>query len=237
VKTLELRYESVEALQSDAAANLAKARAFLLGEHEVAERERCELMLVRPDDGRHLTLQAEAVWCGPDGVGLELIGFGEEVRRAIDAFAESSPAEADAPEGAGVDRRPRTLQERIRSLNLRERDDVARHGSLSERVALERIFTNAVWEGLLANPQLTPPEVVRIAKNGTLPRPLVGTIVANPSWLGVPEVQRALLGNPRCGGPHLEKVLRALKPPELVRLSQSCPYRPEVKATALRLLR
>lgn len=51
-----------------------------------------------------------------------------------------------------------------------------------ERVALERAFGGAVWEALLQNPQLTATEVAHIAKNGTLPKPLVGAIVANAGW-------------------------------------------------------
>lgn len=231
MKTLELRHESASALLADAE-NLKKARAFVRGAHELEVRERCRLELVHPEHGGRLALDAEAVWVGPDGVGLELVELDDELRAQIAAFAE--PDRAD--EVRSPARGPRNLHERMRSLSLREREEIARHGALPERVALERAYGGAVWEGLLQNPQLTPPEVARIAKNGTLPKPLVAGIVANASWLANPEVQRALLGNPRCGGQHLERVLRALKPVELVRLAQHCPYRQEVRSLAQKLL-
>jgi hypothetical protein len=233
VTTLELRYESLDALRADVDANLKKARAFVRGSHALGERERCELVLVHPQHDGRLTLQAEAVWVGPDGVGLELLEF-DSAKPSIEAFAaEGSAADAETDEGAN--RQVRNLHDKMRHLSLREREEIARRGSLSERVALERAFGGAVWEGLLQNPQLTPPEVMRIAKNGTLPKPLVGIIVGNASWLANAEVQRALLGNPRCTGANLERVMRALKPAEVVRLSQVCPYRSEVKAMAQKL--
>ena len=62
-------------------------------------------------------------------------------------------------------------------------------GGLSERVALERMVGPHVWEALLRNPRLTIPEAARIARKGTLPRPLVETIAQSGAWLAAPEVQ------------------------------------------------
>ena len=113
---------------------------------------------------------------------------------------------------------------------------MARHGPITERVALERAFGSSVWEALLQNPTITPPEIARIAKMGTLPKPLVNVIVNHAAWISIPEVQRALLSNPRCGGADLERVLRSLKPSELARVGQQSSYRGEVRSAALRLV-
>ena len=128
------------------------------------------------------------------------------------------------------------MHERVRGLSIREREQMARQGALTERVALERCYGNAVWDGLLQNPQLTPSEVARISKNGTLNRPLVQAIVGNAAWLAVPEVQRALLGNPRVGGPQLDRVLRAMSRGDLERLLSLNVYRAEVRQAAAKLL-
>jgi hypothetical protein len=112
---------------------------------------------------------------------------------------------------------------------------MARSGTLPERVALERHFGGAVWEGLLQNPGITLPEVVRIAKNGGLPKPLVNVIVSNAAWLSKPEVRRALLSNPRVDGMHLDRVLRATPRSECAQVARSTAYRPAVRTRARQL--
>jgi hypothetical protein len=82
-------------------------------------------------------------------------------------------------------------------MNAPQRDKLARTGTLTERTALERAFGSLLWDSLLSNAQITPPEVARIAKNGTVSQPTLNQIVANSAWLTKPEVRRALLSNPR----------------------------------------
>jgi len=113
---------------------------------------------------------------------------------------------------------------------------MARQGTLSERVALERAYGAAVWDALLSNASLTGPEVARIAKNGNVTQPHLKLIVANASWLTKAEVRRALLTSPRLTEPQIEKVLRALPPAELRQLPQQTAYAPKVRAVARRLL-
>lgn len=248
MRTLRLIYESHESLALDCERSLCKARAFVAGATGLAARERCLLEIAvanATDEG--FCLDAEAVWIDAAGVGLELLGLDSAkkadllqfVRDGSGAAKRESVACGDAERPGDPapppDAIPQNVHERIRSLSAREREAMARRGSLPERVALERAYAGAVWEGLLQNPQLTPPEVARIAKNGTLPRPLVGIVVSNSGWLATPEVQRALLSNPRCAGPQLERVLRAMPRGELSRLVQHCPYRAEVRTLARKL--
>lgn len=131
---------------------------------------------------------------------------------------------------------PRNVQERIRKLNMREREAMARGGTLTERVALERAYGAVVWDGLLANAALTGPEVARIAKNGNATIPHLTLIVNNPAWLSKGEVRRALLTNPRLTTPQIERVLRALPPAELKQLPKQTAYAPKVRAVAMRML-
>jgi hypothetical protein len=192
----------------------------------------CELCIVHPTTAAELRLEAEAVWVKADepgaGVGLELRMTPDTAQR----LGEFPDAASETPD----ERVSRNVYERVRSLSSRERETMARQGSLMERVALERTYGSSVWEGLLSNPQLTPPEVMRIAKNGTLPQPLAGAIVANAGWLAQPEVQRALLGNPRVIGVHLDRVLRAMSRTDLLRLVQTGGNRPAVRTAAKKIL-
>jgi hypothetical protein len=243
VKALLLSYESVQSFATDYEHNLRKGRAFVSGADGLAERDRCTLKIVIPESGAEVGLSAEAVWIGPAGIGLAFVDFDAAAKAKLDEMAKLAEAENDDGEerdegndtsdvgAAGAPRRmgPRNLYERMRNLTISQREEMARHGALAERVALERAFGGVVWEGLLQNPSISSAEVARIARHGTLPKPLVNIIVNNPGWLSVPEVQRALMTNPRCSGPHLERVVRSIDHHELTRLAQNCPYRSEVR--------
>lgn len=238
---LLLTYESLEALSRAYDSDLRKGRAFVVGATGPGEREPCVVVLVHPTTGARHAAPAEVVWVKRDapgaGVGVALRDFDDAARAALQAFITSPPPAEAADEGdASGERAARNIHDRVRGLTMRERETMARQGTLPERVALERCFGSSVWEGLLQNPQLTPPEVARIAKNGTLPRPLVGLLVGNAAWLAQGEIQRALLGNPRVGGAHLDRVLRALTRPELERVPSMTHHRHEVRQAARRLL-
>ncbi len=256
---LALTYPDPEALAKDYQSNLRKGRAFVPGAAGVCPRERCELRLEHPSQGRTLTLPAEAVWIGDAGVGLELLALSDDQRRALESFArpEAPPLEAHeaAPSstelggesrgeagprsdpGSQGGRKIRNLHDRVRELSIEERDALARKGSLPERTALHRRYGSSVFEALLHNPQITTREVGAIAKSGSLPPALLNLIAGNRSWLADASVSGALLASPRVSGPLLDRVLRALPPSDLARLANSVATRHAVRSAAKRLVR
>jgi hypothetical protein len=229
-----LTLDSVERLMALFESELRHRRLFVAGKFALGARERCSLVILDAQS-RAFCVEAEAVYIrleDPEaGVGLDLVGLDSAKLAELEVFVhqktEDPPATATGP---------RNLYERIRQLSLRERDAVARLGLLSDRIALERVYGSSVWEALLQNPQLTLPEVAHIAKNGTLPIPLVAAIVANHGWMASGEVRRALLGNPRASGPHLDRVLKATPRAELKQIAQMSPYRTQVRAAAKKLV-
>jgi hypothetical protein len=247
---LELRPQTLDALRAELP-NLLKRRAFVAGAECAVMRTACGLSIVHPVTGAKLVLAAEVVFAEPagprKGVGVEL--------RAIDAttltaFVEGTASEAanaaepvssvvasPAPDDEDRDGRAKSLYEKVRTFSARERETCARSGALPERIALERCFGSSVWEGIVQNPQVTPPEVARIARNGTLPKNVLGIIVANGAWLSIGEVQRALLSNSRVKGSELDRVLRALAPSELRRVVQQTAYRAVVRQAAQKLVK
>lgn len=260
----ELAPESLDELRRCFERELRHKRAFIPGCFTAEEQQLCLFVLVRPA-GLRFEIEAKVVYAKRDepfaGVGLELVGLSgakntellaflnaPEPMNALPSSVESRPGSEPlestepsssaetTPIGASNARRPKNLYERIRELSLRERDQVARDGALSERVALERTFGSSIWEALLQNPQLTHPEVAHIAKNGTLSVPLIANIVANSSWLQSGEVRRALLSNPRLNGAHLERVLRAMPRWDLKQLAQLSSARQQVRLAAKKLL-
>jgi hypothetical protein len=128
------------------------------------------------------------------------------------------------------------LHERMRSLTSAEQQRLAATGSLQERTMLERLYGPNVWEALLTSGRLSPPEVARIAKKGTVPRTLLELIGANGSWLSSPLVQRALLSNPRCPTQVVTRALQALPRRDLQLVPQQTAYPPQVRQAAKTML-
>ncbi len=169
---------------------------------------------------------------------------GEEL--SDDAMSEEPNADTDDAEdedalddGSG---KPRDVQremmhERLRKLSQVEQQKVARQGDLSDRVMLERLYGKAVWEGLLHNPWLTVPEVARMARKGTMPRPMDELILDNASWVQQGSVRRALLGNPRVSTEGVLKILRTMPKHELKALTKSTAYAAQIREAARKLLK
>jgi len=140
-------------------------------------------------------------------------------------------------EDAAARKIPRNVHERLRGLTLAQQVRLAQTGELTERIVLERMYGKGVWEPLLRNPRITGPEVARIARMGSLPRPQVETIVSNGTWLQVPEVRRALLSNPRLGTDQILRVLRLLPKHELKLAATQTAYPFPVRDAAKRMIR
>lgn len=151
---------------------------------------------------------------------------------------EDGSDEEHGVEGADARRNlSKERQERMRNLSVAERMKVARGPILDDRVLLERIYGSGVWDALLRNSKITIPEVARMARKGTLPRPLLDLIVDNESWIRQSLVRRSLLGNPRLSSDAAVKVLRTLPPRELKLVPQQTAYPATVRAAAQRLMR
>jgi hypothetical protein len=236
---LEFRPSTIDALRAEVP-NLLKRRAFVMGAECAEMRQACGFSIVHPVTGARLQFPAEVVWSeasGPrKGVGVELRAVDAN---ALTAFVENVavPERDERDERDEGDARSKSLYEKVRAYSAREREVCARTGALPERIALERCYGSSVWDGIVQNPQVTPPEVARIARNGTIPKSVLGVIVANAAWLSIGEVQRALLSNPRVKGSELDRVLRALAPAELRRVAQQTAYRSVVRQAAQKLVK
>jgi hypothetical protein len=203
----------------------------------------CVVVLVDPR-GRELELAGRTVWCGDGGVGVQLDGFDRVLRERIETWlAEKPPADEAADEaaadekdadGAGI---ARNVYERMRNLPMAQQLKHAREGELAERIALERLYGKTVWEALLRNPRISPPEVARIARMGQLPRPLLELIAGTTAWLRAPEVRRALLANLRLPADAVPRILRLLPKHELKLMPTQTSYPSSVRDAARRLLK
>ena len=125
----------------------------------------------------------------------------------------------------------------IRGLSANEQIKMARSGEQPDRVILERLYGKQVWEALLSNPRLTVPEVAKIARKGTVPKPMLDLILGNATWVQAPPVRRALLSNPRIGADGVTKVLRATPKHELKLMQKTTAYAAPVREAARKILK
>jgi hypothetical protein len=130
-----------------------------------------------------------------------------------------------------------TRQERLRHLSAAEQVKVARRGELADRLAVERMYGKQVWEALLHNPRLTIPEVAKIARKGTVPKPVLDIILDNAGWIKADAVRRALLSNPKIGADSVMKLLRITSKHELKTIEKGSAYGAIVRDAARKLLR
>lgn len=244
-RTVELELAGQPALARD----LVAGGVFVPGV-TLAMGEDIELLL-RGATGE-LRLRATCVWVnGDQGSGLQLFGCDADMKQRISELAQAAetpaadeapaadeePAEQTEDDEKGDKRLPANVHERLRGLTLAQQLKVAHHGEVSERIVLERLYSKNVWEALLRNPRLTGPEVARIARMGSLPRPLLELVVNNGGWMQIPEVRRALLSNPRLGTDQIIRILRLLPKHELKLAAIQTAYPLAVRDVAKRILK
>ncbi len=184
-------------------------------------------LVVRGQDSE-LVLAARVVFVNSTGAGLELACTAEQ-KRQLQALA--------APEAGSKKKLARNVHERMRGLTLVQQTKKASHGETSERIVLERMYGKTVWDPLLRNPRITTPEVARIARMGSLSRPLIELICSNGAWLQIPEVRRALLSNPRLGADQASRIVRLLPKHELKLACTQVGYPQVVREAAKRVVR
>jgi hypothetical protein len=212
--------------------NLERGSVVAAGAAGLAVGAFCDVELVFPS-GETATLPARAVLATDAGTVLAFDGFDRAALQRLLAAPEPGPAVDGGESEAEPEEVPSaTVQERLRGLPVVEQLRVAREGSVTERIALERLYGKTVWEALLRNTRITAPEVARLAKMGTMPRPLLELIVANPAWLQVPQIRRALLSNGRLSQDMVQRVLALLPRNELKLVPQNTAYPPAVRMAA-----
>jgi hypothetical protein len=260
-----IEFDSDQQLVDEYAARMNRGFVMARGVMHLGAGAPCDVVLMHPMTGHMLSLRARVAEVDAEqGIVCKFEGFGDSVHQQIRDFidlypgtkalresvapAPAEPEAAESPEAAEADEGsekdplllrteiPAHVHQRLRSLPVHEVHKIARSGQMHERVALERIYGKAVWEPLLQNPNLTAPEVARIAKMGSLPKPLIDMICNHAGWLTKSLVRRALLSNPRLAGRALTKVLRALPKNELKMVPTNAAYPYRIRDAATRLL-
>jgi hypothetical protein len=213
------------------AGDLAAGGVFVPG-CAVALHAECDLVVRQGVE--EVRVAARVVFANAQGAGLQLVDAEAKSRILVLIGKRETETGSEEEEEAHV---YVNMHERLRNLSIAEQVKIAQRGQVAERIVLERTYGKTVWEPLLRNPRLTPPEVARIARMGALPRPLLELILANGAWLQVPEVRRALLANPGLGTDQILRVLRLVPKHELKIAATQTAYPIAVRDCARRLMR
>lgn len=219
--SLLVTFMDEDELQSAHQQELSRGRAQVWGKHDVKPGETCAVVMVHPESGESVEVDAKVESVDEDGVNVKF-PVTPLVRNRLNKFM-------------GL-RDGRSLQQRVRQLRGNARKQLALHGDLSERTALERAFGKEVWDALLDNPNLTVGEVVRLARIGSMPLPLVEKIVSNNAWAKVPQIRRALFTNRRLDTKSINRLLRFTPASELRLIPEQTAYPPAVRQAARRLM-
>jgi uncharacterized protein (TIGR02266 family) len=234
-QSFKVKFDDVDAFSQEFESNLCHGGTFVRGATGLTEGDDIDIALVHPQSSAELEYKAVVVWVteeGDDaGAGVAIRDFGPTKRDEIGAFIRSGPR---APRS--YHENVENLHERLRKLSVPEQQKVAKGGDVNERIQLERIYGKLVWEPILRNPRVTVPEVARISRMGSLPKPLFDIIAANTAFLRVPQIRRALLANPKTPPNLVDKVLKLAPRAELRMMPSQPTYSRAVRDKARKLL-
>jgi hypothetical protein len=152
-------------------------------------------------------------------------------------FDDDDAADGGDGQGRATELQSFNKQAKLRHLNAAQQLKVARTGELADRIAVERLYGKQVWDALLHNPRLSTPEVARIARKGTVPKPLLEVILENGAWIKADAVRRALLSNPKLSADAVLKLLRITPKHELKMMEKGTAYGIPVRDAARKLLK
>ena len=219
--SLLVTFMDADELEEQHRTALSKGRAQVWGAHDVRVGDTCELVMVHPETGDAIELDAKV-----ESVDDEAVHVRFPVTPMVRTRLNKLVGHRDGT----------SLQARIRLLKGNQRRQLALTGDLSERTALERAYGKDVWQALLENPRLTVGEVVRLARIGSMPLPLVEKIIQNNAWVKVPQIRRALFTNRRLDTKMINRLLRFTPASELRLIPEQTAYPPLVRQAARRLM-
>src|SRR5690349_14490585 len=129
---LVIALQTTEDIAREWDSHLSQGGAFVRGAS--AERAAaCTVVLVAPSE-RELELSGRVVFASGDGVGVQLDGFGAELRDRIHAFlhtsAEASDDDDDDDDDPERDPLAKNVYERIRNLPMAQQLKLSREGEL-----------------------------------------------------------------------------------------------------------
>lgn len=124
---------------------------------------------------------------------------------------------------------------RIRKMNVRERMHLATKADRTERATLQRDSSPQVLMGLVTNPRIGADDIVQIIRNPQVSAGVLDRITKETRWLANPEIQKALVRNPKTPSLVAIRLVDTLPTEELRRLAKiQSGLREDLRKAALR---
>ena len=125
---------------------------------------------------------------------------------------------------------------RIRRLNVRERMQLATKADRIERAILLRDASPQVLMGLLTNPRVGSDDIIQIIRNPQVSPGVLDRLTRERRWLANPEIQKALVRNPKTPSPIALRLIESLPTEELRKLAKiQSGLRENLRKAALRV--
>ncbi len=124
---------------------------------------------------------------------------------------------------------------KIKNMNPNERFILATKASRTERQILLRDTSPHVLLGLLSHPRLENKEVLELVKSTHATGAMMDRVAGNRKWMSNPEIQLAVVKNPKTSPPLAIKLLETLRVPDLRKMAKSAAVREQVRRAALRV--
>lgn len=221
-----LEFESEEELREEHRTGLAHGGLRLPITEKPALFSNVEVTLRGPL-GAEVAVKGTVVAPLPDGVALAFEGNGNALLEALlaEAAAEPEPEERD---GSNWDR--------LRGLSRTEKLLLAPKADRTERLVLVQDNDPQVLFALLKNPRITVDEVVRIAKSAYLVFQTAELILKTSQWSANPDVQVALVRNPKTPPAFALRLLPTLPEAEVKAIARGAATSMALKQAALKRL-
>jgi hypothetical protein len=123
-------------------------------------------------------------------------------------------------------------ERRLLELSSAEKIQVALHGSAEERTAILRDRNKMLHPYVLRNPQISPEEVLAIAKNPLTGAELLQIIAGNKDWVQRPAIALALVRNPKTPQGSGLRALDFVHPVELRQIAKVANAPPHIVQAA-----
>ena len=129
-----------------------------------------------------------------------------------------------------------TLAKQIASMGLPEKMRLAQSGNKEARTLLSREPNKLILTSILQNPRISDQEILRFAKEKTLPEEILTLLSKRKEWMKKYPVRLALAQNPKTPLPLSLRLLRTFRDLDLRRIARSKDVSVHVASGARKIL-
>ena len=232
LREITIAFPSRDEFASEWEKNISKGGIFIQVDPPPESREKVGVVIEIVDIDDRLELPGEAVHVSPQGVGIQLDPFPEDIKSKIDAILSGEKAAADKSE---EDDSNLSVHQRLAKMSRHEKAALARKGAMDERNILIRDRDPFIVQNVLQNPRITIPEMIQLTKSQSLTLDMIKHITRQTEWMAVEEVRLNIVLNPKTPLPTALGLLNKLSIKNIRSLAKR-PIKQRIKSAALKIV-